>query len=140
MLLISTSPYAGFLDVILSDNLVFNYPFAVFCHFLGHDLENNVFLTYISPLLHCIMRLSDCFIYYVARLCTCDLHFCRFCYWPHVDSLNYTLLKLCLPLPKGIFCNVMQHNHQKNHLKKKLKFVFFFLQIGNPSCCKKLGG
>ena len=36
----------------------------------------------------------DCCIYYVARLDTSDLPFCRFCYWPYVDFLNYRLLQL----------------------------------------------
>ena len=29
--------------------------------------------------------------------------FYRFCYWLHVDFLDYTLLKLCLSLPKWIY-------------------------------------
>ena len=47
-------------------------------------------------------------------------------------------LKLCLSLPKWIFCNVLQHYHQKNRLKK-LKCVSF-QKWGAPPAVKRPKG
>ena len=51
------------------------------------------------PLLEALHDEIACLLFHnAARLCTSDLSFCSFCYWPHDKYLDYTLLKFCSSL------------------------------------------